>query len=135
MPGNSRHDLPILKRYIKEPSGCWLWVGNIGHDGYGRCKWQNQTVGAHRVFYERFHGPSPAGKEVHHKCRNRACVNPAHLSAVTRAENTQDGGSAKLRPDDVREIRRVMDELCERYGVSPGALREVALRRTWKDVV
>ncbi len=37
--------------------------------------------------YEWFTGPIPAGMEIDHLCRNRACAAPAHLEAVTHHEN------------------------------------------------
>jgi len=49
----------------------------------GGRRWQQ----AHRVFYQLFRGPIPAGLHLDHLCRVASCANPDHLEAVTPAEN------------------------------------------------
>ncbi|WP_414713994.1 HNH endonuclease signature motif containing protein [Scandinavium sp.] len=48
---------------------------------------------AYRVSYELFVGPVPEGLELDHLCRNKLCVNPKHLEAVTSKENTMRGNN------------------------------------------
>ena len=38
-------------------------------------------------------GEIPAGRQLDHLCRNRLCVNPAHLEPVTNRTNTLRGNS------------------------------------------
>src|SRR6202030_118623 len=72
------------RHWIPEPnSGCWLWLGACNEFGYGKFG----KVKAHRFSYEREKGPIPDGLEIDHLCRNKSCVNPDHLEAVTHGEN------------------------------------------------
>lgn len=89
----------IQERCVVRESGCVEWIGSIAADGYG-----SATIGmlpngqarlrvAHRVVWEMWNGPVPAGLELDHLCRNRCCVNPAHLEPVSQAENNRRSAS------------------------------------------
>lgn len=76
------------------PDGCWVWTAGTTPNGYGTFTIggrQEGTRGAHRVAYELARGPIPPGLQIDHLCRNRLCVNPAHLEVVTNRENVLRG--------------------------------------------
>jgi hypothetical protein len=70
---------------------CLIWIGNKDHKGYGRLTWRKETWGAHRWAYSLRCGPIPAGLQLDHLCRNRACVEATHLEPVTCRENLLRG--------------------------------------------
>lgn len=75
--------------HTPELGRCWLWTANINpKTGYGAfARRHGEGIDAHRFSYELAHGSIPEKHDVHHKCHVRHCVNPAHLEAVTRADN------------------------------------------------
>lgn len=82
-----------IKRKIAQVNGCWIWQGTVRPNGYGGAgkklgtnKWV--TVSAHRLAYETFVGEIPKGMTIDHLCRNKLCLNPEHLEAVTQKENS-----------------------------------------------
>lgn len=85
----------LLPRFLGKlaadgPDACWEWLGNIHPLGYGQ--WSITGRGAqraHRVAYALLVGPLDGELTIDHLCRNKACVNPAHLELVTLLENNR----------------------------------------------
>ena len=82
---NQRRFWPLVE--VSHPLGCWEWAGAIFSNGYGRFGEKR----AHRLSYEFFLGRIGEGLVIDHLCRNKLCVNPDHLEAVTEKENIRRG--------------------------------------------
>lgn len=77
----------MAKINVNAETGCWEWTDRLSRDGYGKFA----SALAHRVSYEHFVCAIVPGLQIDHLCRNRCCVNPAHIEAVTQRENLMRG--------------------------------------------
>jgi hypothetical protein len=66
---------------------CIEWPGAT-RNGYGVKKVGSTTMPAHKYVYEQKTGKKvPKGWQIDHLCRNRLCINPKHLEAVSPSGN------------------------------------------------
>lgn len=123
---------------------CMICVSHSHNcDGYLRLSDRRVTregrkplVMYHRLTYEATHGPIPAGYEVDHICRNRACQNIRHLQLLKVSEHKAK--TNKERCDDKRaqayeywkETKCSNKHLEETYEVTPGT--GARWHRYWK---
>jgi hypothetical protein len=70
---------------------CLEWQGSRYRNGYGKIGTTGFMV--HRIAYMLFKGELSEDMCLDHLCKNRLCVNPAHLEVVTLVENTMRGDS------------------------------------------
>lgn len=70
---------------------CWEWQAGLHEKGYGLFYFHGKIVRAHQFSWLYFYGQIQPGLQPDHLCRNRGCVNPAHLEAVTSKLNTLRG--------------------------------------------
>lgn len=83
----------ILKSEPAPDTGCIIWRGEQSHDGYGTLMvsegGEKTRVKAHRAAYYVTVGNLPDGLHLDHLCRNKLCINAAHLEPVTQIENAR----------------------------------------------
>jgi hypothetical protein len=132
--------------YVKTSDTCWIWIGAKKRNGYGKFSMQGKKwLIASRASYEIFKGKIAEGMFICHLCDIPSCVNPEHLWAGTHVENTMDmvdkgRQSSKLSPLDVLKIRRLWEQgfsnasLCEKFGITSGAVSSIIHRRIWKHI-
>lgn len=123
---------------------CWIWQRTKiqpnpkgGAGGYGKTRYKGKEYLAHRLYYELANGPIPAGMQLDHLCKQRDCVNPAHLEPVTPLENTRRSGATKLSTDQAEEIERLAQSGLSSYKIAPmfGVSRQTVdlIRRNGAD--
>jgi hypothetical protein len=131
-----------------EPDECWEWQAGRTSKGYGSFYIKGKNKRAHRVAYLLANGEAPPdGLFVMHSCDNPPCVNPAHLSAGSHRQNTDDRiakgravySTVVLAPCDVASIRqRVADgekaaDVGRAFNISYQRLYKLLHGETYKD--
>jgi HNH endonuclease len=135
---------PVLNRLLSRvkftDAGCWEWTGAItGGEcgGYPCIRIDGHTLGAHRVSYALFKGEIPDGLEPDHTCKNRKCINPDHLEAVTHQVNVRRGAVGKLTAEIVSEIRTSKEPsriIAARFGITYTYVNMLRRGLGWTDV-
>lgn len=66
---------------VDEATGCFnvINVKNVVREKFGR------SVSIQKFIYEQCFGEVPEGEVVSHKCGNKKCINPEHLTLTTKA--------------------------------------------------
>jgi hypothetical protein len=122
-------------------TGCLEWQASKSGDGYGRFWFEGRMQNAHRISLELHTGERiPDGMMVLHRCDNKTCINPEHLTIGTHADNMRDRHakrrfSRKLSDVDVAAIRAApsarQKDLARAYGVSQQQISHIKTGRQW----
>ena len=144
----------IERKIIPEPnSGCWVWLGAVDSDGYGKTSHTadglKRHVRSHRIVYELLVGPIPSGASLLHSCDNPCCVNPDHMRIGTQTENIEDREKrgrtsrgaehhrATLTADQVVGIRAASGrnaDIAKQFGITPSHAWLIRNRYCWKHL-
>lgn len=103
---------------------CWEWTGAQQSNGYGyfyavRTRAHSDRRLAHRMAWELSGGNLTAGLVLDHLCRNRLCVNPAHLELTTDQINIRRGESPAARRARQTHCKRGHELSAENVYVDP----------------
>ena len=155
MHSGSNKGLSAEERFakaVRKTDGCWIWTASRDKNGYGIFK---GIVGgtaftrAHRFSYALHTGDMLIGMQALHSCDNPSCVNPAHLSSGTSADNMRDkinkgrqrvplgelNGHAILTARQVKSILkdpRPYAEIAAQYTVATSTIGSDKQRKSWK---
>lgn len=128
---------PFPVTYVVDPtSGCWAVTGRSSH--YAHFARNGRRHQSHVWMWEQKHGPVPDGLVLDHLCRNKRCVNPAHLEPVTATENNRRSRWTRLTVEKAREIRSAAStvsnkHLAQRFGVSESTISLVRRGLIWRE--
>ena len=133
---NQQEEKRFWEKVIKGPTenACWIWVGAIGDDGYGRFWTQTEDgtqrmLRAHRAAAEIIHGLEEiSGHLVTHLCDNPLCVRAeldgaGHLFIGTHAENMAERevrGRSNLHTEWVAAARAAAARLLRAHTLTHG---------------
>lgn len=110
---------------VQRGDSCWLWTA-AQTLGYGATR----NGLAHRVMWSHYNGPIPKKHVVTQICRNRLCVNPAHLVLKSRtdviARTIQEGKHVSpfkttdktKRAELARKAKEAVDASGQRYRIT-----------------
>lgn len=111
--------------YLVEDRGyqspCWVWLRQTVQ-GYPSINIDHRNIYVHRALYESRHGPIPPKARLDHLCRQRACINPDHLEAVTNRENVfrmYVAMVAKALSKEMETGGGIYTDLFALYGIQP----------------
>lgn len=137
------------------PAGTvWPWLGYRTNQGYGAFRCKGVWHVAHRVSFEIYVGPIPAGHIVRHKNDVTFDVNPNNIETGTNWDNTNDmmerernsppkgviNGQHKLTESEVIEIffRGLHGEshgsIAKDFPVCRQVISRICARESWKHV-
>ena len=86
----SKIQVSVVKFFNNSP--CWEWTAAKNIYGYGISRINGvKTQFAHRLVYGMFVELAPDHLVCDHLCRNRACMNPAHIELTSPGENVLRG--------------------------------------------
>lgn len=95
--GRGRITIDKVMARCERVGDCLVWQRAVDWEGYAIGSLNGRDGRMHRLVWEYFNGPIPAGYTIDHVrargCQHRACCNVAHMEVVTPGENVARGNS------------------------------------------
>jgi hypothetical protein len=120
-------------------SKCWLWLGSVTDQGYGRFKAGGKTYMATRFAWQEMGKPDPGALTVSTRCENRLCVRhlrtrtrSAIMASVPRAKSWPSGEQnhfARTTTKTVLQLRKTLRKGRPHPSHAGRAVRLVAIKR------
>lgn len=148
--GAKRPEPLVIKPHKKATGYHDYWLWNSGH---------KRLIKAHRLVWQNFYGPIPAGLCINHKNGVKHDNRLENLELLTLSENTKHGfrvlgrkkpnypspgeknGSAKINEEQVREIRslyasggKTYKNIGSIFGLTGECVGYIVRRKTWPHV-
>lgn len=80
-------------KYVYDVTGCHISTYSVSSNGYAQIGWNEpgdrHVVSAHRAAWVQAYGQIPTGMTIDHTCKQRRCVNVAHLRMLDNFENAR----------------------------------------------
>lgn len=95
---------------------CYLWNKYLDKDGYGTFYFRKKSRKAHRVAVFMMQGTIPEKMVVDHICKNRSCVNVAHLRVITARQNTLENSKSVGAINKMKEFCKMGHKFDKFYG-------------------
>jgi hypothetical protein len=132
-------------------SKCWIWLGSVTDQGYGRFRAGLKTYQATRFAWQEMGKREPGALTVSTRCRNKLCVRhlytrtrSAIMASVPRAKGWPSGEQshfARTTAKTVLQLRRLYAKgdltqamLAARFGLSLSNVKSILGRRSWKHI-
>lgn len=139
------------------PLYCWNWTSTKIKKGYGRFHLRGKRFLAHRISYLIAFGNISTDDYICHRCDNPCCVNPLHLFAGSKKDNSIDcaikgrihkhGRPGELSPNCKLTNRKVLRiralykagnityrELALKFGIKEMEICRIIKRQRWNHI-
>jgi hypothetical protein len=142
---------PLPDPATRVKSRCWLWLGSVNPEGYGRFGAGGNRFQATRYAWQQKTGSDPGKLTVTPRCRDRLCVRhlrtrtrAAIMASVSRAISAPSGEQSHLARTTAKEVLQLrklyaqgnaaQSALAQRFGMSLSNVKTILARRSWKYI-